>query len=147
MRTIREESRRRSGFTLMEVLLVLAILVIIASIVSTAIFQMQRKGYTSAAKTQVKALKGPLQAYRLDLNSYPSTAQGLDALRRAPGDLANAGKWSGPYLDEAVPLDPWLQPYHYEYPGKHNQDLPDIWSVGPDGVDGTDDDVGNWEQE
>lgn len=145
MRTIRDERRRRSGFTLMEVLLVLAILVIIASIVSTAIFQMQRKGYTDAARTQVKAFKGPLQAYRLDMNSYPTTAQGLDALRQAPGDSANSGKWSGPYLEEVVPADPWGNPYRYEYPGRHNQDLPDIWSVGPDGVDGTDDDVGNWQ--
>lgn len=105
---------------------------------------MQDKGYTAAAKTQVKAFKGPLQAYRLDLNSYPSSAQGLDALRQAPGDLANSSKWSGPYLDEPVPADPWGNPYRYEYPGRHNADLPDIWSVGKDGVDGTEDDVNNW---
>ena len=142
------------GFRLLPVIVALAILVgampslvIIWSIVSTAIFQMQRKGYTSTARKQVKVFKDPLQAYRLDLNGYPSMAQGLDALRNPPGDLANSGKWNGPYLKRPIPLDPWDRPYRYEYPGRHNQDLPDIWSSGPDGVDGTDDDVGNWEQE
>lgn len=138
---------RRGGFTLIELLAVLAILLIIMSIATTAIFQQRHNAFIRAAKTQVKAIKGPLQAYRLDLNSFPTTAQGLDALRRAPGDLLNPAKWSGPYLEEPVPLDPWDQSYRYQYPGTRNPDLPDIWSVGPDGVDGTEDDIGNWIQE
>ena len=114
------------------------------SIATTAIFQQRHNAFIKAAQTQVRALKAPLQAYRLDLNNYPTTSQGLEALRMAPGDLANPAKWSGPYLEEPVPLDPWDQAYRYAWPGTRNADLPDIWSVGPDGVDGTDDDVGNW---
>jgi general secretion pathway protein G len=144
--TTNREGRRRSGFTLIEVLLVLAILVIIASFAVMAYGPIQRKAYSNAAKTQVRALKGPLQAYRLDMNDFPTSAQGLEALRNPPGDLANPGKWSGPYLDSPVPLDPWEQQYQYEYPGRHDADMPDIWSMGPDGADGTPDDVGNWQE-
>ncbi|MBN2024883.1 MAG: type II secretion system major pseudopilin GspG [Pirellulales bacterium] len=136
--------RRRRGFTLIEVLLVLAILVIIASFAVIALGPMQRSAYTRAALAQVKAFKSPLQAYRLDMKDFPSTAQGLEALRNVPNDAPNPDKWAGPYLDSPVPLDPWDQPYQYEYPGKHGQDLPDIWSFGADGIDGTADDVGNW---
>ncbi len=137
-------SPRRRGLTLIEVLLVLVILLIIASLAVTAYGPIQRRAYINAARTQIKAFKGPLQAYHLDINDYPTTAQGLDALREPPPDLPDPTKWQGPYLDSAVPLDPWGRPYQYEYPGKHDPESPDIWSVGPDGVDGTDDDVVSW---
>ena len=65
----------------------------------------------------------------------------------APGDLTNASKWQGPYLDKESPLDPWDNPYQYSYPGTRNQDRFDIWSFGPDGADGTADDIGNWPEE
>ena len=74
--------------------------------------------------------------------------ESVDAMLAAPSDLPNQDKWFGPYLKaqgNAVPKDPWGSEYVYEYPGKNNeQDLPDIWSIGPDRQDGTDDDVGNW---
>lgn len=140
----RRRKGRRGGFTLIEVLLVLAILVIIASLAVTAYVPMQRKAYMRAAETQIKAFKSPLQAFYLDMNCFPSTQQGLEALRHPPGDLANAGKWNGPYLDSEVPLDPWGRPYQYQCPGKFDPDGYDAWSLGPDGVDNTDDDIGNW---
>jgi len=130
--------------TLIEVLLVLAILVIIASLAVTAYGPMQRKAYIRAAEAQIKAFKTPLQAYYLDLNCYPTTQQGLDALRNPPADLPNPSKWNGPYLDTDVPLDPWGRPYQYECPGRNNRDEYDVWSLGPDGQNGTDDDIGNW---
>ncbi len=136
--------RRRRGLTLIEVLLVLAILVIIASLAVTAYGPMQRKAYIRAAKTQIGAFDTPLELFYQDLNSYPSTQQGLEALRQAPADLVNPGKYSGPYLGTPVPLDPWDRPYQYECPGKYNPDKYDVWSLGPDGADGTDDDIGNW---
>ncbi len=139
-------ARRRRGFTLIEVLLVLAILVIIASLAVTAYGPMQRRAYMRAAETQIKAFKTPLQAYLLDMNAFPTTQQGLEALRNPPGDLANPSKWNGPYLDSDVPLDPWDRPYQYESPGKYDPEGYDVWSLGPDGVDGTDDDIGNWPQ-
>ena len=139
--------RPRAGLTLIEVLLVLVILVIIASLAVVAYGPMQRSAYMKAAETQIKAFKTPLQAYRIDLGHFPTTSQGLGALRTPPSDLASPTKWNGPYLDSEVPLDPWDNPYRYEYPGKYQLNGPDIWSYGPDGMDGTEDDIGNWAAE
>jgi len=145
MKTTQKQRRRREGFTLIEVLLVLTILVIIASLAVMAYGPIQKNAYIKAATTQIKAFKTPLQAYRLDIGDYPSTSQGLEALLAAPSDLPNPDKWFGPYLDsQVVPKDPWDNVYQYEYPSKNQELWPDIWSFGPDGQDGTDDDVGNW---
>jgi len=141
--TNRKDRQRRGGFTLVEVLLVLVILVIIASLAVTAYGPMQRRAYVNAAKTQVRAFKGPLSAYRLDMGDYPTGQDGLQALRMAPGNAAE-GQWNGPYLDRDVPLDPWRRPYQYMYPGQHDFDMPDISSAGPDGVFGNEDDITSW---
>ncbi len=144
MAKTKNSRRRRSGFTLVEVLLVLVILVIIASLAVTAYGPMQRRAYVNAAKTQIRAFKGPLAAFRLDMGDFPTSQDGLQALRTAPADAAAAGQWNGPYLDREVPLDPWRRPYSYSYPGQHDPEMPDIWSAGPDGVDGNQDDVTSW---
>jgi len=120
------------------------ILVIIASLAVTAYGPMQRRAYVNAAKTQIRAFKGPLAAFRLDMGDFPTSQDGLQALRTAPADAAAAGQWNGPYLDREVPLDPWRRPYSYSYPGQHDPEMPDIWSAGPDGVDGNQDDVTSW---
>ncbi len=138
------ERRRRGGLTLVEVMLVLVILMIIASLAVTAYGPIQRKAYINAAKTQIKAFKTPLQAYKLDMGDFPASGDGLEALRNSPSNRRNVDKWSGPYLDSPVPLDPWGNPYQYEHPGKYDTEQPDIWSFGPDGIDNTDDDIGNW---
>ncbi len=104
----------------------------------------QRRAQVAAARAQISALQGPLDMYSMDLRDYPSTKQGLQALVNAPKDLANQAGWSGPYLKQAVPLDPWGRAYQYEYPSKHGLERPDIWSLGPDGESGTDDDITNW---
>jgi len=135
---------RRRGLTLIEVMLVLAILVIIASLAVVAFGPMRRSAYMKAAEAQVKAFKTPLQMYCQDIGDYPTTAQGLQALRTMPSDLPSPRKWVGPYLDSEVPLDPWDNSYRYEYPGKNQLDFPDIWSFGHDRKDGTEDDIGNW---
>lgn len=135
--------RHREAFTLIEVLLVLVILVILGSLVGIQIRSAQKKGLVNAAKSQVGMFKSPLDMYQLDLGQYPSTSAGLSALRRAAGD-AQDSKWAGPYLEKEVPLDPWGRQYQYANPGKHNTDSYDLWSLGPDGAEGTDDDVGNW---
>jgi general secretion pathway protein G len=136
--------RRRAAFTLVEVLLVLVILVIIGSLVVGNYVRIQRNAEMNAAKAQVDAFKTPLSTFRLDVGDFPSTSQGLDALVAPPSDLRDQTKWRGPYLDGNVPLDPWGQPYQYEYPGRHREDMPDIWSLGPDGQDSSGDEVGNW---
>ncbi|MGQ9607266.1 MAG: type II secretion system major pseudopilin GspG [Thermogutta sp.] len=138
-------SRRRSrrGVTLIEVLLVLVILLIIASMAVMAYGPIQRRAYINAARAQIKAFKAPIQRYYLDTNQYPAS---LDALLQAPADLPDPSKWDGPYLDsQFVPLDPWGNEYQYMYPGQNDPEgFPDIWSFGPDGVDGTEDDVTSW---
>lgn len=137
--------RGREGFTLVEVLLVLVILLIIASLAATAIIPRQRQAYINTARIQVQQFDKQLQTYYLDMNEFPSTGQGLDALIIPPSDASNPDAWAGPYIDaKAVPLDPWQRPYQYQYPGQYNPDKPDIWSLGPDGLDGTEDDITNW---
>jgi type II secretion system protein G len=98
----------------------------------------------SIAQNNISLFEAPLELYKLDCGSYPTTKQGLSALRNRPADLSNPEKWNGPYLAKDVELDHWNHPYKYTSPGKHNPDSYDIWSLGPDGIDGTDDDIGNW---
>jgi len=140
----RAARRRQDGFTLMEVMLVLLIMAILASSAGLAYQKIHRRANINAAATQVGALKTPLQAYQLSIGNFPTTAQGLQALRTPPSDLPNPAKWDGPYLDGDVPLDPWDNPYQYMCPGVHNPDGFDVWSLGPDGINGTQDDIGNW---
>jgi len=134
--------RRRGGFTLMEVLLVLVILVILGSIAVPMYISVQRDSYMKLAKNQVNVLETPLNTYRMQVGDFPSS---LAALYTAPADLADVTKWKGPYLEKRLPLDPWGNQYQYQYPGSHNPGTYDIWSMGPDKADGTADDVGNWE--
>jgi general secretion pathway protein G len=145
MRALR--NRRRRGFTLMEVLLVLVILAILGSLAALSYDAINRRANKKAAESQIGLFKTPLQMYQMAIGSFPTTTQGLEALRSAPGDLPNSSKWDGPYLDSAVPMDSWGNPYQYVSPGEHNRDGYDVWSFGPDGVNGTDDDIGNWSAE
>lgn len=140
-------NRRRSGFTLVEVLLVLVILAILGSLAALSYEAIGRRANRKAAESQVGLFKTPLQMYQMAIGSFPTSSQGLKALRSAPSDLPNPAKWDGPYLDKDVPLDPWNRPYQYVSPGTHNPDSYDVWSRGIDGVDGTDDDIGNWSVE
>ena len=96
MRRHHRRVARRQAFTLMEVLLVLVILVVLGSIVVMNFGNVQTGANINAAKSQISTLKTPLGVYRMDINQYPSTSQGLGALRQRPGDLANANKWKGP---------------------------------------------------
>jgi len=85
----------------------------------------------------------PLLSYKKNTGSFPTTAQGglLNLFKDRPG----VTNWKGPYLKgNHVPLDPWKNPYHYRFPGIHNPNTYDCWSSGPDGIDGTADDIGNW---
>ena len=132
--------RRRSGFTLMEVLLVLAILVILGSMVGFFVAGMQKSSYEDAARVQIGVFEQVLDAYRLHVGSYPTTTQGLPALRLPPSDLQNPNKWRGPYLKKDVPLDPWGNQYQYELIGAEEYR---IWSWGADGMSGTADDIAN----
>jgi type II secretion system protein G len=96
------------------------------------------------AKKQIAFFKTALAMYEVDVGSLPTTAQGLDALRRPPADLPNPAKCAGPYLEKEVSQDPWGNAYHYICPGKHNPASYDVWSFGPAGKRGTKEPIGNW---
>jgi general secretion pathway protein G len=139
-------ANRRRGFTLMEVLIVLAILVMLVGMVAPKILSSQKKADVNAAKTQIGLFQSTLEHYAMDMKTYPTTEQGLAALISKPSDLDESAPWAGPYLNgDSIPKDPWNREYKYEYPPTHGSgDRPDIWSSGPDGEDESDDDITSW---
>ena len=134
-------STARAAFTLMEVLLVLVILVVLASLAVNVFSGTQEKADRNAAATQVGFYKTAVERYRLDTRQYPGS---LDELVNKPSDSTLANRWGGPYMDK-IAKDPWDRDYRFAAPGKHNPSSFDVWSVGPDGQDGSADDIGNWE--
>jgi general secretion pathway protein G len=146
MRRPNASRRAQRGFTLVEVLVVLAILVMLVGMVVPRILGTQKKADISGAKTQLGMFSAALEKYALDVKSFPTTEQGMAALLQKPADLDEAVKWDGPYLNaQEMPKDPWGHDYKYEYPPTHGKlDRPDIWSAGPDGQDETEDDVVSW---
>jgi general secretion pathway protein G len=137
----RRRHRRRHAFTLMEVLLVLAILVILGSFVTVGYVQLQKNANLDAARSQIKMLESGVDFYALAIGTPPSTEQGLQALIERPSDLKNPNKWAGPYLKEnQLPLDPWGGNYQYEVLDVQ-QGTFKVWSNGPDGQQGSEDDV------
>ena len=95
----------------------------------------------TAATAQIVVFKAALQLYESNIGKYPDKADGLSALREQPDDLDAPDSWAGPYLQLAIPNDPWGKPYQYRYPGIYKEGFPDVWSTGPDMTDDTDDDV------
>lgn len=138
--------RRQRGFTLLEILVVLAIIGLVAGLAITKVGGIFDNAKVDTAKLAVNVtMKTPLTAYKLHMSDYPSTADGLQALWTAPSK--GADNWHGPYGEGSKPPpDPWGEPYQYEFPGKHNKNSYDLWSKGPDHQSGTEDDIGNWEK-
>lgn len=134
--------RRQTGFTLVEMLLVLMILGVLAAIVVPKMANRGQDARIKATITQISAFKTALDMFEVDNGYYPKGRSGLLDLVQKPRD---ASSWHGPYL-EKIPKDPWENDYIYEYPGKHNANSYDIMSMGPDGRSGTEDDITNWEQ-
>jgi len=141
---MRSRKCRKGGFTLIEVLLVLVILVILASFAVMQFTGVRKAANIDAAKAQVGLIKEAVNIYVATVNSYPTKLQDL---RTPPQDLPDPSKWAGPYLDIDVGKDPWNNYYQYACPGQHNPDSFDVWSFGPDGINGTPDDIGNWTKE
>lgn len=133
---------REEGFSLIELLIVMVILGLIASLVGPKMFGKLGMAKQKTAKTQIEMLMAGLDSYRLDIGKYPSSQEGLEAL------VTNTGsdKWKGPYLAKELPKDPWDSPYVYENPGQHGE--VDVFSYGADGQaggEGEDADIGSWE--
>jgi len=145
---MRTRKARRQGFTLVEVLIVLAILVMLVALVVPRFLGARKKADIQTAQTQIGLLRGALERYALDTKDFPTTEQGLQALLTPPSDAddSTVSGWDGPYLDkDAIPKDPWGNEYQYAYPPERGTgDFPDIWSFGPDKEDGTEDDICSW---
>ena len=123
-------------------MVVLVILGLLVGLVGPRLFGRVDQSKAQTAQTQIKMLRGALQTYRLDVGRYPSTAEGLSALMKPPAEAA--AFWSGPYLEDALPLDPWHAPYRYESPADNTQGFA-LYSLGADsaeGGEGVDADVG-----
>lgn len=139
--TVRAQSRMR-GFTLLELLVVVAIIALLVGYVAPKYFSQVGKSEVALARAQIDSLEKALDQYRLDTGHYPSTEQGLPALQDKP---ANETKWGGPYMRKAIPPDPWGQPYRYQSPGSHGEF--DLYSYGKDGQSGGEGeaaDIVNW---
>ena len=123
--------RHSSGFTLLELLVVMVILGMLAGYVAPKYFAQIGKSETNTARAQIEALEKALDMYRIDTGRYPSSEEGLLALMHAPAD---ENRWSGPYLKKDLPRDPWGRPYIYRQPGSRSEY--ELYSLGKDGRPG-----------
>lgn len=142
-RVEKKRVRNDKGFTLIELLVVMVILGLLAALVGPRLFGNVDKANVSATKTQVEMLGSALDAFRLDVGRYPTTAEGLNALITNPG----IDGWNGPYLKKSVvPNDAWKKPFQYQSPGSHGEY--DLFSYGADGTpggDGFNKDIDSWQ--
>ncbi len=137
-----KHARQMAGFTLIELLVVMVIISLLAAFVAPRFFGQEKKAKQRGAKGQIALLESAMDTYRLDVGRYPTSEQGLEALREKPDDIDN---WDGPYLRKELPMDPWGNPYVYESPSEHGDFA--IMSYGADGNLGGEDmnmDIASW---
>ena len=132
------------GFTLIEIMLVVVIIGILAAFMVPRYAGKQEKAKVAKAKTEVASLATALDTFEMDVGHYPSSDEGLNALMVRPSSLGPEVEWDGPYMRELL-TDPWGHEYQYRSPGEVAVDY-DIWSFGPDGQEGGDDDIYNVQQ-
>lgn len=128
--------RFRKGFTLIELMVVVLIIAILAALIVPRVIQRQEDAKRAKAASDISELDSALQTYHLDNDNYPTSEEGLNALRVAPQSAKN---WRGPYLEKPIPPDPWGNPYVYQVPGPNGQDFV-VESYGKDGQPGGDGD-------
>jgi general secretion pathway protein G len=142
-KTATRRKRGQAGVTLIEMLVVVVIIGLFVALVGPKLWSNVDKAKITAARTQIQNFTNALGMYKLDNGNFPTTEQGLKALREKPGDAA---EWNGPYMPLDIPKDPWGHDYIYKFPGDHG-DEPDITSLGADGQpggDGINADIVSW---
>jgi general secretion pathway protein G len=136
----------QAGITLIEMLVVMTIIALFAALVAPRMLKKSDTARVTAAHAQINSFMTALGTYKLDTGMYPTTEQGLEALRVKPQGL---DQWQGPYLPQEIPVDPWGHAYVYKYPGEHG-DEPDIVCYGLDGQpggDGLNADIVSWKSQ
>ena len=136
--------KKSSGFTLIEIMVVVMIIGLLSAMILPNILGQQDKALRTKAKSDISSISNALGLYRLDNFAFPSTSEGIQALVTNPGK----NTWTG-YLNK-LPKDPWQNPYQYANPGTNNPNSYDLWSFGADGApggEGINADIGNWETE
>ncbi|MHC4444167.1 MAG: type II secretion system major pseudopilin GspG [Planctomycetota bacterium] len=146
--TRKKRNRRRRGFTLLEVLLVVGIIALLAAFVVPSFIGTEKSAKIKLAKAMVDSggtLATQLELYRMAMGKFPEELTGLT---EKPDDDEEAEKWGGPYITDPNKLkDPWGNELQYKFPGEVNEGGYDLWSWGPDEEDGSDDDIKNWSSE
>ena len=135
---------RRAAFSLVELLLVLVILAVLAALVVPKFTGRSEQARVTAAGQDIARLEVVFDTFEIDNGRYPSSEEGFQVLYEQPAD---ADTWHGPYIKRGIPVDPWKNEYIYQYPGRYNENGFDLYSLGPDGQEGSEDDVTNWNEE
>lgn len=136
----------QNGFTLIELLLVLVILAALSAIVVPKFSNRSKDAKITAAKVDISNIETAIDAFEIDNGRYPTNTEGLRALVVRPSNLTE-NEWKEPYLKRGVPKDPWQNEYVYKYPGQFNEYGYDLYSIGPDGIQGNEDDIKNWSED
>ncbi|AZR72565.1 type II secretion system protein GspG [Anoxybacter fermentans] len=147
MKKLQQCLRNQKGFTFVEIMIVVVIIGFLTSVVVPQIIGRVGKAKQVTAQNQINNLELALDQYYLDCGRYPTTEQGLQALVKKPTISPIPKGWDGPYFKKDIPKDPWGNDYIYKYPGEHNPDSYDLYSLGRDGQEGgtgEDADITNW---
>lgn len=138
---INPSPRRRRGFTLVELMVVVLIIAVLAALVVPRVQDRLGQAKVGSARSQISRFASVLNQFRVDCDRFPTTEEGLNALLSQPSDIST---WKGPYLElGSIPLDPWEQEYIYTSPGPYSEDSFSVATMGPDKQEGTDDDITN----